>query len=371
MRVANRLLLVLGSLSLFSARPAAAQQPRIVNAKIETRSAAAGLSHEFQSFVESHTSPAWLGFAVPILSDRNQICCSNSTSGDWDGSCGHCRLESGNDNFSMHSRDQDSAQAKGPVPLEGGRHLLVLFRIEQKRLDRIRAFSEDCELDAGGLPLTWLTDVRPSESVALLASFVLRPDGEKEDGDRVNNHALKVIALTDVPSAEQALESFVAPAEPEKLRERTSFWLGSVRGKPGLALLERMAKEDPSDRVRLQVTFALSVNSEPQAVDDMIRMAKDDPSSRVRSQALFWIAQKAGKKAAAAISGAIENDPDTGVKRQAVFALTQMPKDEGVPLLIKVAKTNPNPAVRKQAMFWLGQSNDPRALSFFEEVLAH
>jgi hypothetical protein len=34
-----------------------------------------------------------------------------------------------------------------------------------------------------------------------------------------------------------------------------------------------------------------------------------------------------------------------------------------------VAKNNRNPEVRKQAMFWLGQSQDPRALTFFEEVL--
>jgi len=25
--------------------------------------------------------------------------------------------------------------------------------------------------------------------------------------------------------------------------------------------------------------------------------------------------------------------------------------------------------VRKQAMFWLGQSNDPRAVKFFEDIL--
>jgi hypothetical protein len=37
--------------------------------------------------------------------------------------------------------------------------------------------------------------------------------------------------------------------------------------------------------------------------------------------------------------------------------------------LIQVAQTNKNPEVRKQAMFWLGQSNDPRALEFFEKVL--
>ena len=53
----------------------------------------------------------------------------------------------------------------------------------------------------------------------------------------------------------------------------------------------------------------------------------------------------------------------------AVFALSQMPKQEGVPKPIQVAETNKNPEVRKQAMFWLGQSNDRRALEFFEEVL--
>jgi hypothetical protein len=34
-----------------------------------------------------------------------------------------------------------------------------------------------------------------------------------------------------------------------------------------------------------------------------------------------------------------------------------------------VARSNRNPAVRKQAFFWLGQTKDPRAIQFFEEVL--
>jgi HEAT repeat protein len=57
------------------------------------------------------------------------------------------------------------------------------------------------------------------------------------------------------------------------------------------------------------------------------------------------------------------------VKKTAVSALARMPKDEGVPLLIQVARTNRNVDVRKQAMFWLGESKDPRAVSFFEEIL--
>jgi len=121
--------------------------------------------------------------------------------------------------------------------------------------------------------------------------------------------------------------------------------------------------------VRAHIAFALSVSHEAGALDEMIRMAHDDTSSHVRGQALFWLAQKAGKKAVGTITGAIENDPDTDVKKKAVFALSQLPKDEGVPKLIDVAQNNRNPAVRKQAMFWLGQSNDSRALQFFEKVL--
>src|SRR3989442_15469258 len=99
-------------------------------------------------------------------------------------------------------------------------------------------------------------------------------------------------------------------------------------------------------------------------------MAHDDTNAHVRGQALFWLAQKAGQKASSAITGAIENDPDTEVKKKAVFALSQMPREEGVPKLIQVAQNNKNPEVRKQAMFWLGQSNDPRALEFFEKILS-
>jgi HEAT repeat protein len=52
-----------------------------------------------------------------------------------------------------------------------------------------------------------------------------------------------------------------------------------------------------------------------------------------------------------------------------VFALSQLPREEGVPKLMEVARNNRNPQVRKQAMFWLGQSHDPRAVKFFEEIL--
>jgi HEAT repeat protein len=99
-------------------------------------------------------------------------------------------------------------------------------------------------------------------------------------------------------------------------------------------------------------------------------VARDDKSARVRGQALFWLAQTASHQISAdAIREAIDRDPETEVKKKAVFALTQVPNGDGVPLMIELARHNSNAAVRKQAMFWLGQSKDPRAAKFFEDVL--
>ncbi len=121
--------------------------------------------------------------------------------------------------------------------------------------------------------------------------------------------------------------------------------------------------------MREKVVFALHVSQEPESTELLLRTARTHPSSAIRSKALFWVAQEAGKKAAATLSEAVEEDPELRVKERAVFALSQLPRDEGVPLLIRIARTHKHPEIRKKAIFWLGQSNDPRALVFFEEIL--
>lgn len=351
---------------LACAAAAGAQQPRVVNTKIETRSAAGGLEKEFRAIVASQTSPAWVGYGVPMIPGERQMCCFNNNDGYARGGC--CNLEGRDTGISINSSDRGSISG-GTVKLEGPQTMFVLFRLEQKKVDKIRMYSDDCQLDAGGLPFVWLADVKPAENVALLTSFVKSVDLESRGENRIAQNALTALAYQSDPAADRALESFVATDQPESLRRQTAFWLGNARGKTGYELLKRMARQDPSERVRDQVTFALSQSKDPGAVDEMIRMAREDSSTHVRGQALFWLGQKAGKKAEAAITEAIANDPDTEIKKKAVFALSQLPHEQGVPLLIQVARTNMNPAVRKQAMFWLGQSKDPRALDFFEEVL--
>jgi HEAT repeat protein len=336
----------------------ATEGPRIENAKLETRAAGTSLDAAIREIAGTTEKAEWVAYGVERIAGERSVCCNNNWN---DGNCGTCRLENGEASGTTHT--------DGNVKLEGARQLVVLYRLEAKQVVKIRVASEDCTLDAGGLPFVWLTGVKASESVALLATYVHGSEFEGHRDRGLGNGALTAIALHSDASADRALESFVAPDQREGLRRQAAFWMGAARGKAGLTALQHMAKTDPSSDVRAHVAFALSVSHEAGALDEMIRMAHDDTSSHVRGQALFWLAQKAGKKVVGTITGAIENDPDTDVKKKAVFALSQLPKDEGVPKLIEVAQTNRNPAVRKQAMFWLGQSNDPRALQFFEKVL--
>jgi hypothetical protein len=354
------------SLGLFAATICAAQAslktdpqtevPQIKNAKLETVPAAGALGQQIDSFAARQNGTAWIGYMVPAVASNRTICCFD---GGWQerGCCGTCRLESEHNNYSGSRDDCDDVEQKA---------VAVLYRVEDKKIGSIRLFSQNCSIDAGGLPVSVITGVDARQSVEYLSRFVT-----KDDDSHLGRRAIDAVAEHADASADTALDRFVAADYPEKIREHSAFWLGVSRGAHGYATLKRLIESDPDDHFRDKLTFPLSQSREAPAQDELIHVAKQDSSSRVRGQALFWLAQKAGKKVAGVISDSIENDPDTDVKKKAVFALSQLPDHEGVPKLIEVARNNRNPVVRKQAVFWLGQSDDPRALDFITSVLTH
>ena len=350
---------------------AAAQQPRIENGAVTAQPAGSPFAQSFRSLVSSQPDVAWIGYAVPVSDGGRVMCCFDSGTtfvngrvSNASGCCGACRLENSS-GTSMSSRTESTTPA-GVVKLEGADTMVVLYRIADRKIERVRVFSEDCRLDAGGRPVRWLENVRPADSIALLESLTTVEPDVKE---RIADGAITAIALHADPAADASLERLVAPGQPEAIRKKVTFWLGNSRGRRGFDVLRRVMRDDPSIEVRKRAIFGLSQSSVPETFDALVSIARSDNEPRLRSEALFWLAQKAGQKVSATIAERIDEDPDTEVKKKAVFALSQLPKDEGVPLLIKVARTNPNLEVRKQAMFWLGQSKDPRAVEFFADVL--
>ena len=273
-----RLLRVAASVALIGCALPCAAQPVLRNAKVTDRTVSGTLDATVRSLAEQSVEPSWIAWETPSVPKQR------------------------GDNWCW--TDGTLVQSNRLEPADT---LFVFLRIESRRLERVRMFDNGCPIDAGNRPVTWLRDVKPGESIALLAG----------------------LAAGQHPLAADATERHVS--------------------KSALA--------------------AIAQHAGPEAVQPLLRLARQAPQPKLRADALFWLAQRAGREAGAAITDAIANDPDTDVKKRAVFALSQLPADEGVPKLIDVARNNKNPAVRKQAIFWLGQSKDARALAFFEEVL--
>ena len=333
-----------------------AQQPRVSNTDFTVEPIGGTLTATVDRFRHSNAQ-RWLGYEVAALPQSHFSACSswsNASSMDND-CCGEYRLE-GETNYSVNPGNQAATEYK----------FYVLLRLNQGEIIKVRSVMAGCHLDAGGVPFTWLTGVNANDSIAFLSG--LATQFSESHRSRVDD-ALLAIGYHATPEATKVLSGIAASSAPMHLREQAAFWLGVQRGHEGFLALQSLEKTTTESVFREKLTFDFSQNSDPAAEDELLHMAKSDPDTKVREQALFWLAQKAGKKASAALKDAIENDPETDVKKKAVFALSQLPKDESVPQLIHVADTNSNPAVRKEAFFWLGQSHDPRALAYLEQIL--
>ena len=157
---------------------------------------------------------------------------------------------------------------------------------------------------------------------------------------------------------------------------------GTWRPRPGATELGRipapevaryllaLAKQ-PGGDVGGQAIFAATLADSVTTWPDLLRLARDaDIAGSTRRSAVFWVSQAAEEAATRGLDSLVSEDSlDREVREQAVFALSQRPQDEGVPALIHIAKSHSDPEIRRRAIFWLGQSNDPRALALFEDLL--
>jgi HEAT repeats len=322
------------ALCLLAALPLMAQPKLLVNAKVDTRSAAAGLEGQFKAFLTEQPQPAWIGWDVPAVRGSELGC----------------------------EFVRDGYSTAGIIHLEPPDHAVILFRVESGAVGKLRSLSPDCEIDAGGLPVHWLTEVQPAQSIALLSTYV--PKSEID-----SNGALTAVAVHADAAADPVLDRYLAANQPEWLRRRAASLEGSYRGAHGVNVLKNVLANDSSEQVKQSAISGLARNKDPEALNLLISTARTGSDARTRAQAISGLNRKPGTAVLDAIDAAIANDPDVTVRRRAVDALGSMPDGAGVPALIQLVKTSKDLDVRKQAMNRLKSTHDARAEAFFEDVL--
>ncbi len=247
------------------AAPAAAQQPRIINGSLNAQPAGASLQTTFTSLVERQSDPAWIGYAVPAAKGIGTSCWGDT-----------------------HEQGLTVARLEGPTSI------FVLYRIEGKAVEKIRFYSDDCELDAGGLPIHWLDGIRPPESIALLSSFVT---GGNRSTDRLANGALSALAAHADPSAVPALIKLARQDASPRVRGQALFWLAHKAGQQAAPEITAAIENDPDTEVKKRAVFALSQLPKDEGVPLLIQVAKSNKNPAVRKQAMFWLGQSKDPRA--------------------------------------------------------------------------
>ncbi len=327
--------------------------PQMLNVRFERAAARGGVAATLERLAAADRDPFWVGYHVPIVANHPYTCCWTS---DW--KPGPCRLEAKNQSWGSSDRDADR---------DAGPNVMVLFRLAAGEIGKVRAVSQECQLDLSGRRLVWLEDVDAADSLRALTALAAGGDGRRK-GEDPAEEAVMAIAFHGLPEADAALADLAEEDNPSDVRETALFWLGQMRGRRGYEVLSRVVRQDPDEEIREKAVFSLSQSEVPEAAETIVEVARGDRSPEVRGQALFWLSQGRVKRPDAILE-AVSRDPDPEVREQAVFALSQLP-DDGIEHLVRLVRESRDSEVRKKALFWLGQSKDPRALDFLSELLA-
>ena len=299
--MSRRTLVIASALSIVTVfgLVASAQQPRIINGEVATNPGGSALASTVQSLAASTSDVAWIGYMVPVKDRDRTMCCWSNGNGYFSGSmasssapcCGSCRIEPG---ASGTPREATPPSPTGPVKLEGSDRMLVLVRVANRQVDRIRTFSEDCEIDAGGRTVHLIQNVNPADSVALLSSMVRNEPGRKS---RVTTGALAALAQHDEASAGLALATLAREHTAPAVRGDAIFWLGQVAGRKAAALITDTIEKDPETEVKKRAVFALSQLPKDEGVPLLIDVARKNTNPAVRKQAIFWLSQSKDPRA--------------------------------------------------------------------------
>jgi len=258
----------------------------IENATVTTTDASRGVGATIASL--SRSGSAWFGWKVPIKGET--ICCWNGDAGR-PGCCGRCSLDGG-DGLSIN---RDSGDPGDP---HGTGEMLLLVRIHEGHVNRVRYFGGGCAVDGQGNAIHILSNVTPENSIEYLRSQLANADHE--------GNLVAAISLHTSPKVVPLLIDLARHDPDHGIRRNAIFWLGQKAGVKAAGELRRAVDEDPDDDVRKHAVFAISQLPRERAVPILMELVKTHKSREVRKRAMFWLAQTEDPRALQLIEEILE-----------------------------------------------------------------
>ena len=143
------------------------------------------------------------------------------------------------------SRNAQLAPPAGAARLEAGTSLVVLARIVDGQLERLRTIGDDCPVDASGTTVRWLTGISPAESVQFLDGLTRTQALNVGANRRLAEAAVTALALHQDSSAVPVLDRLSSTANVDGgLRRQAASGLAAHRGPQGFERVVALIKSE-------------------------------------------------------------------------------------------------------------------------------
>jgi HEAT repeat protein len=210
----------------------------------------------------------------------------------------------------------------------------------------------------------WLGQTRSDRAVTLLEDIL-----KNSTNDEIKNKAIFALSQHQSARAGQILRDFAErESENEELREQAIFWLGQKHSEDNANYLKSLYGRVKKDALKEKIIFSLS---QQRGNGEWVMNIALDPkeSIEMRKQALFWAGQNGGVSIDA-FSALYDKMTDQEIKEQLIFVFSQKRDAKALDKLFSIAKNDKDKEMRSKAVFWIGQSKDPRAVKFIEDLIS-
>jgi TolA-binding protein len=248
----------------------------------------------------------------------------------------------------------------------------AVFLVSQKRSTDaadllLKVAKGDPDAETREQAVFWLSQVSDDRAEVFLVDLI-----KDSKDDELQRRALFSLSQRRSERAQQAVRDYAtrADASPD-VRQQAVFWIGQRRSEENAKFLRDLFTRTTDGELREKILFSLSQMKgfgNEQFV--LQQSANTQLSLELRKQALFWAAQS-GAVSTATLGELYGKTSDREMRDQVIFTLSQRGnKDPGaVDKLLEIAKSEPDRELRKRAIFWLGQSKDPRAAQFLQQII--
>ena len=211
----------------------------------------------------------------------------------------------------------------------------------------------------------WLSQVPGERSINLLEE-ILKGNGNEE----IKEKALFALSQKREGRSQAILRDYASrESENPDLREKAIFWLGQNRAQENTEFLRglygRLTNEDLKEKILFSLSQQKGAGNDRWLMDVAVNPRE---SLELRKKALFWAGQTG--VATSEFAGLYDRMNDAELKDQIIFVFSQRGRDPAaMDKLFAIARADRDPELRKKAIFWLGQSRDPRAQKFLEDLI--